>query len=288
MTDGRILGHEAVGTVEAVGSAVTTVTAGRPGAGVLHHRVRPLPVLPRGQLRPVPRRRRLDPRPHDRRHPGRVRAGAVRRHLDLPAPRRRRRRSRADARRHPADRLRGRRAQRQRPARATSSRSSAPARSGSSAIMGARLFSPRHIVAIDLADTRLDAAKHVRRRRRRQPDGREDPLGRSSRGSPTGSAPTSSSRRSASRTPSSCAPRLVRPGGHVANIGVHGKPATLAPGGPLDQERHHHHRARRHLLDPSLMRLLASGQLDAHRFVTHRFALDDIPAAYGCSPRTGR
>ena len=43
-----------------------------------------LPVLPRGPLRAVPRRRRLDPRPHDRRHPGRVRPRAVRRHVDLP------------------------------------------------------------------------------------------------------------------------------------------------------------------------------------------------------------
>src|SRR6185437_15838731 len=31
---------------------------------------------------------------------------------------------------------------------------------GLSAIMGARLFSPSHIVAIDLSDARLDAAKH--------------------------------------------------------------------------------------------------------------------------------
>src|SRR4029453_14766889 len=31
---------------------------------------------------------------------------------------------------------------------------------GLAAIMGARLFSPSHIVAIDLADSRLDAAKH--------------------------------------------------------------------------------------------------------------------------------
>ena len=60
----------------------------RPGARLVHHRVRRVPVLPRGPLRPVPRRRRLDPRPPDRRHPGRVRAGAVRRHVDLPGPRR--------------------------------------------------------------------------------------------------------------------------------------------------------------------------------------------------------
>ena len=92
VTDGRILGHEAVGTVEAVGAGVKTVKRRRPGPRLVHHRLRDLPVLPRGPLRPVPRRRRLDPRPQDRRHPGRVRPGAVRRHLDLPGPRRRRRR----------------------------------------------------------------------------------------------------------------------------------------------------------------------------------------------------
>ena len=83
VTDGRILGHEAVGTVEEVGAGVKNVTRRRPGPRVVHHRVRRVPVLPRGPLRPVPGWRRLDPRAHDRRHPGRVRASAVRRHLDL-------------------------------------------------------------------------------------------------------------------------------------------------------------------------------------------------------------
>ena len=96
--------------------AVKNGTSRRPGAGLVHHRVRRLPVLPRRPLRPVPRRRRLDPRPHDRRHPGRVRPGAVRRHVDLPGPCRRARRGISDAGRHPAHRLRGRRAQRPRPA----------------------------------------------------------------------------------------------------------------------------------------------------------------------------
>ena len=83
VTDGRILGHEAVGTVEEVGTGVKNVQARRPRARVVHHRVRRVPLLSRGPLRPVPRRRRLDPRPPHRRHPGRVRARAVRRHLDV-------------------------------------------------------------------------------------------------------------------------------------------------------------------------------------------------------------
>ena len=45
------------------------------------------------------------------------------------------------------------------------------------------------------------------------------------------------------------AAELVRPGGHVANIGVHGEPATLHLEELWIRERHHHHRPRRHLLD---------------------------------------
>ena len=40
----------------------------RPRAGLVHHVVRALPLLQGGPLRPVPRRRRLDLRPPDRRH----------------------------------------------------------------------------------------------------------------------------------------------------------------------------------------------------------------------------
>ena len=40
VTDGRILGHEAVGTVEEVGAGVKTPQRRRPGARLVHHRVR--------------------------------------------------------------------------------------------------------------------------------------------------------------------------------------------------------------------------------------------------------
>ena len=103
--------------------------------------VRALPVLPRGPLRAMPRRRRLDPRPPDRRHPGRVRARAVRRQLRLHGPRRAHRRAGAVARRHPADRLRGRRPQRRvRPGDVVAVVGAGPI--GLAAILDARLFSP--------------------------------------------------------------------------------------------------------------------------------------------------
>jgi NADPH:quinone reductase-like Zn-dependent oxidoreductase len=61
VTDGRILGHEAVGTVVEVGSGVKNVRDRRSRTRFLHHRMRPLPLLPPGQLRAVPGRRWLDP-----------------------------------------------------------------------------------------------------------------------------------------------------------------------------------------------------------------------------------
>ena len=146
---------------------------------------------------------------------------------------------------------------------------------GLAAIMGARLFSPSHIVAIDLADSRLEAAKQfgadvivnngredAARRRRELTGGLGADVAIEAVGVPA--------------TFELCA-ALVRPGGHVANIGVHGEPGHAAPRGPLDQERHHHDRPRRHLLDADAApaRRERTRSTPA-RFVTHHFALDQF------------
>ena len=92
--------------------------------------------------------------------------------------------------------------------------------------MGARLFSPSHIVAIDLADSRLDAAKQfgadvvVN-------NGREDAAARSSRELTGGLGADVAIEAVGVPATFELRTRLVRPGGHVANIGVHGEPATL-------------------------------------------------------------
>ena len=157
---------------------------------------------------------------------------------------------------------------------------------GLSAIMGARLFSPSHIVAIDLADVRLEAAKQF---------GADVIVNNVARGparghpcrSPTGSAPTWPSRRSACPPPSSSPSSSSRPGGHVANIGVHGKPATLH----LEDLWIRNVTITTGLVDtystPTLLRLVTSGQIDAGRFVTHRFALDEFDEAYDVFARAG-
>ena len=74
--------------------------------------------------------------------------------------------------------------------------------------------------------------------------------------------------------------RLVRAGGHVANIGVHGKPATLH----LEDLWIRNVTITTGLVDtrttPTLLRLLAARQLDVSTFVTHQFAMADFLAAY--------
>ena len=76
------------------------------------------------------------------------------------------------------------------------------------------------------------------------------------------------------------AAELIRPGGRLANIGVHGKPATLH----LEKLWIRDVTVTTGLVDtfsiPRLMRLIASGRLDPSLFATHRFVLGDTMTAY--------
>ena len=76
------------------------------------------------------------------------------------------------------------------------------------------------------------------------------------------------------------AAQLVRPGGHIANIGVHGKPATLH----LEELWIKNVTITTGLVDaystPTLLDLLATRQIDAGRFITHHFTLDEFDTAY--------
>jgi alcohol dehydrogenase len=68
---------------------------------------------------------------------------------------------------------------------------------------------------------------------------------------------------------------IVRPGGHVANVGVHGKPATLH----LERLWIKDVTITTGLVDtfttPRLMQLVAAGKLDPSVFATHRFPLEE-------------
>ena len=73
---------------------------------------------------------------------------------------------------------------------------------------------------------------------------------------------------------------LIRPGGHVANIGVHGVPATLH----LEDLWIRNVTITTGLVDAystqTLLRLIGAGQLDAGRLITHHFQLDEMERAY--------
>jgi alcohol dehydrogenase len=149
---------------------------------------------------------------------------------------------------------------------------------GLAAVLAARLFSPAHIVAIDLVDARLDAAKQFGADVTINPS-REDPAEQLATLTGGLGVDVAIEAVGTPGTFETCT-RLVRPGGRVANVGVHGTPATLH----LEDLWSRNVTITTGLVDtwstPTLLKLVAAGQLDAKRFVTHRFALADIVSAY--------
>ncbi|GAA5019490.1 zinc-dependent alcohol dehydrogenase family protein [Terrabacter aeriphilus] len=149
---------------------------------------------------------------------------------------------------------------------------------GLSAIMGAKLFSPAHVVAIDLADARLEAAKQFGADITLNP-AREDVVAVVRDLTQGLGADVAIEAVGVAATFEQCA-QLVRPGGRVANVGVHGGPATLH----LEDLWIRNVTITTGLVDtystPTLLRLLATHQVDLARFVTHRFAMGEFIEAY--------
>ncbi|MDX8035250.1 zinc-dependent alcohol dehydrogenase family protein [Lentzea sp. BCCO 10_0856] len=148
---------------------------------------------------------------------------------------------------------------------------------GLAAIQTAQLYSPSHIVVVDLAPSRLDAAKQF---------GADVTVATAEEaerviGELTGGlgAHVAIEAVGVPETFELCA-KLVRPGGHVANVGVHGKPATLH----LENLWIRNVTITTGLVDtvstPTLLRMVAAGRIDGERFITHRFTLDQMAEAY--------
>lgn len=142
---------------------------------------------------------------------------------------------------------------------------------GLAAILTARLLSPSRIVVVDPAPQRRAAALKL--------------------GADAAVADAESARAEARDVDTAieavgipetfelCA-GLVRAGGTVANVGVHGAPATLH----LESLWIRDVTITTGLVDtystPTLLRLLADGQLDTTGLITHRFGLEEIQDAY--------
>lgn len=149
---------------------------------------------------------------------------------------------------------------------------------GLSAVLAAQLYSPSHIVAIDLADARLEAAKRFGADLVVN-NGRDDPIAFVRELTDGLGAHVAIEAVGVPASFELCT-GLVRPGGHVANIGVHGKPVTLH----LETLWTRDVTITTGLVDtystPTLLRLVASRQIDARQFATHHFRLDEMIDAY--------
>jgi alcohol dehydrogenase len=149
---------------------------------------------------------------------------------------------------------------------------------GLATIMTARLYTPAQIIAIDLADARLERAREfgadvvVN-------NGREDAVARIMELTGGVGVDVAVEAVGVPQTFELCT-ELIRPGGRVANVGVHGHPATLH----LETLWIRDVTVTTGLVDATttamLLRLIEGGRLDPTPFATHRFALGDTEAAY--------
>lgn len=154
---------------------------------------------------------------------------------------------------------------------------------GLAAILTSRLFSPSQVVVVDVAESRRQQGLNAGADHAVAPEDAAEIVA-----SLTG-------RRGADvvveavgvpDTFELCT-ELVRAGGHVANVGVHGEPAVLH----LENLWAKDVTITTGLVDtrttPLLLRLLAEGTFDVSALCTHHFNLDEMPVAYDVFERAG-
>ncbi|MER6559612.1 zinc-dependent alcohol dehydrogenase family protein [Streptomyces sp. NPDC001027] len=148
---------------------------------------------------------------------------------------------------------------------------------GLAVIATARLFAPERIVAVDLAASRLEAARQLGADA--VADAREDPELLIADLTDGLGADVVIEAVGVPESFEMCT-RMVRPGGHVANVGVHGRPATLH----LEDLWIKNVTITTGLVDthstPTLLRMAAAGRLPTAQLVTHTFPLERMEEAY--------
>jgi alcohol dehydrogenase len=149
---------------------------------------------------------------------------------------------------------------------------------GLATIMTAKLFTPGHIVAIDLADSRLEKALEFGADSTIN-NSRDDAIARIMELTEGMGVDVAVEAVGVPDTFELCT-AIVRPGGRVANVGVHGHSVTLhletlwikgvtITTGLVDTKT-----------TPQLLRLIQERRLDPSLFATHRFSLSDTELAY--------
>ena len=149
---------------------------------------------------------------------------------------------------------------------------------GLAAIMTARLHTPGRIVALDVADARLEKAREFGADTTIN-NGDEDAVAEVMALTGGLGADVAIEAVGVPETFELCTD-LIRPGGRVANIGVHGHSATLH----LEKLWIRDVMITTGLVDtattPKLLKLIEGGRLDPTRFATHHFALAETEKAY--------
>ncbi|WP_316741458.1 zinc-dependent alcohol dehydrogenase family protein [Streptomyces sp. MK7] len=148
---------------------------------------------------------------------------------------------------------------------------------GLAVIATARLFAPERVIAVDLAPARLEAARKLGAEA--VADAREEPEQLVADLTGGFGADVVVEAVGVPETFELCT-RMVRPGGHVANAGVHGRPATLH----LEELWIKNVTITTGLVDtrttPTLLKMAAAGRLPASQLITHTFPLERIEEAY--------
>lgn len=150
---------------------------------------------------------------------------------------------------------------------------------GLAAITAARLMSPSLIIVIDLAESRLEAAKHFGADITLSSQEEETLAELRSLTEGGLGVDVAIEAVGVPETFELCT-QLVRPGGHVANIGVHGHSATLH----LESLWIRDVTITTGLVDtfstPILLRLLKSRKFETLPFISHHFRFDEMLEAY--------
>ncbi|MFH9979160.1 alcohol dehydrogenase catalytic domain-containing protein [Streptomyces sp. NPDC017179] len=148
---------------------------------------------------------------------------------------------------------------------------------GLAAIATARLFAPERIIVVDLAAARLEAARKLGAEAVADAGEAPEQLVEDLTGGLGADVVVEAV--GVPETFELCT-RMVRPGGHVANVGVHGKPATLH----LEDLWSRNVTITTGLVDtrstPTLLRMAAAGRLPTSQLVTHTFPMERMEEAY--------
>jgi len=149
---------------------------------------------------------------------------------------------------------------------------------GLAALLTAQFYSPAEIIVVDVDDNRLEVAKRL---------GATKIINNSDSKAVEKMMALTDNKGvdvaiEAVGTPSSfdICQAIVAAGGHIANIGVHGKPVQLN----LDKLWAHNITLTTRLVDtvttPMLLKTVMSGKVQPTQLITHRFALSDVMQAY--------